>query len=136
MSQLPELIKSDALVHLDSGNKAVKLHPNAMGFRTKPVVSANAYLGARGIVKALDHGADIVICGRVADASPVIAAAQWWWGWKESQYDELAGESCRPTGSLWRIVVGLTTYLLYRGVAGGASYRVFCVFDGREFRRI
>ncbi|TGZ79388.1 DUF1446-domain-containing protein [Ascodesmis nigricans] len=91
MSQLPELIKSDALVHLDSGNKAVKLHPNAMGFRTKPVVSANAYLGARGIVKALDHGADIVICGRVADASPVIAAAQWWWGWKESQYDELAG---------------------------------------------
>jgi hypothetical protein len=57
----------------------------------KPIVSANAYLGARGIVKSLEQGADIIICGRVADASPVIGAAWYWHGWKDTNYDALAG---------------------------------------------
>lgn len=93
MEQLPKLISDNELVHLDSANEQVKIHRNAMGFLKKPVVSANAYIGARGIVQALEKGADIVICGRVADASPVIGAAQWWWGWNDTQYDELAGRS-------------------------------------------
>jgi hypothetical protein len=50
-----------------------------------------AYIGARGITAALNDGASIVICGRVTDASPVIGAAAWWYGWKEESYDELAG---------------------------------------------
>ena len=58
---------------------------------SQPLVAANAYLGARAIVKGLEHGADIVICGRVADASPVVAAAWWWHGWSDADYDELAG---------------------------------------------
>ncbi|KAJ9622496.1 hypothetical protein H2203_006721 [Taxawa tesnikishii (nom. ined.)] len=52
---------------------------------------AAAYIGAWGIVAALKEGADIVICGRVTDASPVIGAAAWWYGWNEESYDELAG---------------------------------------------
>lgn len=56
-----------------------------------PLLACNAYIGARGIVKGLTHGADIIICGRVADASPVVAAAWWWHGWKEDDYDRLAG---------------------------------------------
>jgi hypothetical protein len=45
------------------------------------VVSANAYLGYRAIKTGLDFCADdIVSRGRVADASPVIAAAVWWHG--------------------------------------------------------
>lgn len=56
-----------------------------------PIVSANAYLGYRAIKQGLDDGADVVICGRVADASPVIGAAAWWHQWSEEQYDELAG---------------------------------------------
>lgn len=79
--------------HLDGENSAVtKAHNVAdlLDTENKPVLSANAYLGARGIVKALEMGADIVICGRVADASPVIAAAWWWHGWNESDYDRLA----------------------------------------------
>ena len=36
----------------------------------KPV-TANAYLGGWGIAAALDAGADIVVCGRVTDASLV-----------------------------------------------------------------
>ncbi|TIA55972.1 DUF1446-domain-containing protein [Aureobasidium pullulans] len=52
---------------------------------------AAAYIGAWGIVAALREGADIVVCGRVTDASPVIGAAAWWYGWSEQSYDQLAG---------------------------------------------
>ena len=43
------------------------------------------------IASGLELGADIIICGRVADASPVIGAAWWWHGWSDKEYDELAG---------------------------------------------
>lgn len=39
------------------------------------LVSAQAYLGGLGIAEALRKGADIVVCGRVADAAPTIGAA-------------------------------------------------------------
>ncbi|MBV8291755.1 MAG: DUF1446 domain-containing protein [Mycobacterium sp.] len=54
-------------------------------------LTANAYLGGMGIARALEHGADIVITGRVADASVVVGAAAWWWGWDQGDYDALAG---------------------------------------------
>lgn len=50
-----------------------------------------AYFGGWGIVEALRQGADIVICGRVTDASPVIALAAWWHGWSHDAWDQLAG---------------------------------------------
>jgi len=80
--------------HLDGENDKVSLMENATALldtKGKPVVSANVYLGARGIIKALEYGADIVLCGRVADASPVIGAAWWWHGWTDTDYDQLAG---------------------------------------------
>lgn len=55
------------------------------------ILASNAYLGARAIVKGLENGADIIICGRVADASPVVAAAWWWHGWSDQDYNSLAG---------------------------------------------
>jgi len=48
------------------------------------------YLGGMGIARAFSEGASIVICGRVADASPIIGAAAWWHGWSRSDYDKLA----------------------------------------------
>jgi hypothetical protein len=54
-------------------------------------LTANAYLGGLGIARALNHGADIVITGRVADASVVVGAAAWWWSWTHADYDALAG---------------------------------------------
>jgi hypothetical protein len=54
-------------------------------------LTANAYLGGFGIARALDHGADIVITGRVADASLVVAAAAWWFEWTATDYHALAG---------------------------------------------
>ena len=58
---------------------------------SQPLLAANAYIGARAIVKGLEHGADIIICGRVADASPVLGAAWWWYGWSAADYNALAG---------------------------------------------
>jgi hypothetical protein len=53
-------------------------------------VFAQCYLGGMGIAAAFRAGADIVICGRVADASPIIGAAAWWHGWSRTDYDQLA----------------------------------------------
>jgi hypothetical protein len=57
-------------------------------------LTANAYLGGFGIASALEHGADIVITGRVTDASPIVGAAAWWWSWAAHDYDALAGAVC------------------------------------------
>lgn len=51
----------------------------------------NTYIGCWGIAKALRAGAKIVICGRCTDASPVMGAAAWYYGWREEQFQELAG---------------------------------------------
>ncbi|KAH8807497.1 hypothetical protein F5884DRAFT_880589 [Xylogone sp. PMI_703] len=53
-------------------------------------IYAHAYLGGLGIAKALDFGADIVVCGRVSDASMVIGSAVWWHKWRHDQLEELA----------------------------------------------
>ena len=54
-------------------------------------LTANAYLGAWGIVDALRGGADIVICPRITDASLVVGPAAAWHGWKHDDFDALAG---------------------------------------------
>ncbi|KAH7129382.1 hypothetical protein B0J13DRAFT_136948 [Dactylonectria estremocensis] len=54
-------------------------------------ICAQAYLGGLGIAEAFRQGADIVICGRVADAAPVIGLAAWWHNWSPDMLDELAG---------------------------------------------
>ena len=54
-------------------------------------LAANAYLGAWGIVECLRGGADIVVTGRVTDASLVVGPAAAHFGWTRSDYDALAG---------------------------------------------
>jgi hypothetical protein len=53
--------------------------------------TGNAYIGSWGITAALRAGANIVLCGRCTDASPVMGAAAWYYDWKEDSFDELAG---------------------------------------------
>ncbi|KAK7181918.1 duf1446 domain-containing protein [Paraphaeosphaeria sporulosa] len=80
--------------HLDSDNGEVQYANHTLDLmekENKPIVSANVYLGAREIVKGLEEGADIIITGRVADASPVIGAAWYWYSWSDTDYDRLAG---------------------------------------------
>jgi hypothetical protein len=54
-------------------------------------LTANAYLGGFGIAAALSAGADVVVTGRVTDASLVVGPAVAHHGWTPEQHDELAG---------------------------------------------
>jgi hypothetical protein len=61
----------------------------ALGFGG--ALTANAYLGGFGIAAALSRGADVVVTGRVTDASLVVGPAVAHFGWGPASYDELAG---------------------------------------------
>jgi len=55
------------------------------------LVTANAYIGAAPIVDCLRQGAQIVIGGRVADPSLVVAPAMAHFGWSSTDWDKIAG---------------------------------------------
>ena len=55
------------------------------------VLAANAYLGAWGIAECLRGGADVVVTGRVTDASVIVGPAAAHFGWEPTNYDALAG---------------------------------------------
>ncbi|MFI2646982.1 acyclic terpene utilization AtuA family protein [Micromonospora fulviviridis] len=54
-------------------------------------LTANAYLGAFGIAACLDAGADVVVTGRVSDASLAVGPAISRFGWTRDDLDALAG---------------------------------------------
>ncbi|MER7275828.1 acyclic terpene utilization AtuA family protein [Dactylosporangium sp. NPDC000244] len=56
-----------------------------------PGLTANAYLGAFGIAECLNAGADIVVTGRVTDASLVVGPGIARFGWTRDDLDALAG---------------------------------------------
>ncbi|MEP7140787.1 MAG: acyclic terpene utilization AtuA family protein, partial [Caldimonas sp.] len=57
------------------------------------VASANAYLGALPIERALAAGADIVVTGRVVDSALVLGPLMHEFGWRADEFDRLAGGS-------------------------------------------
>jgi hypothetical protein len=83
LPQLPALVAEGQVRNLDTGLP--------IGALAKSVVAANAYMGGWGIAEALAQGADIVICGRVSDASLAMGPAAWWHGWKRDDWNRLAG---------------------------------------------
>ena len=75
--------EGESLAHLDTGRPLVEAGSDP--------VSANAYLGGFGIADALAGGADVVVTGRVTDASLVVGPAVWRFGWRRDDWDRLAG---------------------------------------------
>ncbi len=57
------------------------------------VLSANAYLGALPIARALAAGADVVITGRCVDSAVTLGPLIHEFGWAAHDYDRLAGGS-------------------------------------------
>ncbi|MGW4527324.1 acyclic terpene utilization AtuA family protein [Amycolatopsis sp. NPDC004378] len=72
-----------SLTHLDTGR--------ALADAAVKPLTANAYLGGWGIAAALAEDADVVVTGRVTDASLVVGPAAWWHGWTPTDFDALAG---------------------------------------------
>lgn len=84
LSELGDLrARGEQLAHLDTGEPLARAPHEP--------VSANAYLGGFGIAAALARGADIVVTGRVTDASLVVGPAAWRFGWGRDDWDRLAG---------------------------------------------
>jgi hypothetical protein len=54
-------------------------------------LAANAYLGAWGIADCLSNGANVVVTGRVTDASVIVGPAAAHFGWDRTDFDALAG---------------------------------------------
>jgi hypothetical protein len=54
------------------------------------VLSANAYIGALPIVKALECGANVIVTGRVADAAVTLAPMMHEFGWAPTDWDRMA----------------------------------------------
>ncbi|MDQ1743862.1 MAG: hypothetical protein QOE23_2201, partial [Pseudonocardiales bacterium] len=54
-------------------------------------LAAHAYLGGWGIAACLAAGADVVVTGRVTDASLVLGPAAAHFGWRPEDHDALAG---------------------------------------------
>jgi hypothetical protein len=77
---LPQVAGLD-LPHLDTGEPLGDRQP----------LTANAYLGAWGISRALQSGAQVVVTGRVTDASLVVGPAAARFGWARDDWDALAG---------------------------------------------
>ncbi|HEX3148785.1 MAG TPA: acyclic terpene utilization AtuA family protein [Gemmataceae bacterium] len=103
LPRLDELISAGhTLANLDTGEPIASVRSR--------MVSANAYLGARPIVDALNLGASIVITGRVADASLTVAPAVYEHGWAWTDLDRLCSATvaghliecgAQATGGLW-----------------------------------
>ena len=75
------------VAHVDGDDLAPRAEELGLG---KPL-TANAYLGAWGIVDCLDSGADVVVTGRVTDASVTVGPAAAHFGWSRADYHQLAG---------------------------------------------
>ena len=71
--------------------------PTNSGFGTP--LAANAYLGAWGIVDCLNGGADVVVTGRVTDASVIVGPAAAHFGWPRTTTTRSRARSSPATSS-------------------------------------
>jgi Acyclic terpene utilisation family protein AtuA len=75
------------IAHVEGDDLTVRAGELGLG---KPL-AAHAYLGAWGMVACLRAGADVVVTGRVTDASLVVGPAAAHFGWDRDDYPALAG---------------------------------------------
>lgn len=73
-----DALQADPALLLDNGA--------TLGSLGERLISANAYLGAAGIVEALRADADVVITGRVADPSLFLAPQLFEFGWAQDDW--------------------------------------------------
>jgi Acyclic terpene utilisation family protein AtuA len=74
-----------------TGNEFVNLDTGEPLAPDAALVTANAYFGARPIADALAAGAQVVVTGRVTDASLTVGPALHAFGWTDGDHDAIAG---------------------------------------------
>ena len=82
---------SPSIAYVDGDDVRSQGYPGAL--------TANAYLGGFGIAAALAGGADVVVTGRVTDASLVVGPAAWWHGWTPPRTTRWPAPSSPATSS-------------------------------------
>ncbi|MBP2335196.1 hypothetical protein JOF41_001374 [Saccharothrix coeruleofusca] len=80
-----------AIDRLGLGARVAHVTGDDLRERFPDALTANAYLGAWGIAECLRAGADVVVTGRVTDASLVVGPAAAHFGWGREDFDALAG---------------------------------------------
>ena len=80
----------DFMDRLDDLDKAKEMFTGEAFPDSDSIVSANAYLGAFPVAKALSDGADIVITGRCVDSAVTLGALIHEFGWQADDLDKLA----------------------------------------------
>ena len=78
---------SPAIAHVRGDD----LTPRAAELGLGAPLGAHAYLGGFGIARAVASGADVVVTGRVTDASVIVGPAISHFGWGRADHDALAG---------------------------------------------
>ena len=79
----------DALI--DGGEPLAHMETGApLATVREAVLSANVYLGAAPVAKALDLGANVIVAGRVTDTAVTLAPMIHAFGWAEDDWDRLA----------------------------------------------
>jgi len=83
LERLPDILdEGHPLQHMETGQPLAPLLDR--------VTSANAYLGAVPVVRALEEGALIVLCARVTDTALALAPMMHAFGWPLHAWDRLA----------------------------------------------
>ena len=81
-------VTGDDVTHLLSADTPL-WEGTTVGTAGRPLVAANAYLGADALLPALEAGAEVIITGRVADPSLFLAVARHRFGWAEDDWPRL-----------------------------------------------
>ncbi|MBF4694645.1 acyclic terpene utilization AtuA family protein [Fusibacter ferrireducens] len=88
--KIAAVIGDDVLSHLDEYQEITVWETGEpLKSLEGTVVSANAYLGISGILKALEQGADVVITGRVSDPALYLAPLVHEFGWKMDDFEKM-----------------------------------------------
>jgi hypothetical protein len=83
LARLPGLVAAGhAMSNMDSGEPIASVLDR--------VTSANAYIGAQPVARALAAGAQIVLCGRVTDTALALGPLVFEHGWAADDWDRLA----------------------------------------------
>lgn len=82
------IVSGDEIAHAQG--KALLRERMGKDFDDARFVCANAYIGASAIADAIRAGADIVVCGRVADPSLTLGPVMAHFNWQADDWDRLA----------------------------------------------